>query len=673
MISVTHLKNFHYFLLMFSLIAAGLVGFATIPLFPQTGIWYQSEPLFLALISIGGLNSLTLLLAAYLYPNYTKRNFYHPIVLIPLLLGLYSIFLIPFGYKALSQLLGSEQTGQGAVWFISLAVFTANARFLRKGLSQDKHKRLMWLLIAGCVFLSFLTVFSQGPWRMFFYNDHIGFWALYLWPLVFLLIKKKDLAFILALFVCFLVADISDNISAVLALIAMVILCALLIYGETLRLDQKKIARLGAVLSLGLILTICVFVWAFDGNWVVYKNLSFKIASTMHSRHLLLSTVVDGNLNELSTTLFGQGWGSFANMLMVNVPFDKTAVFYSGNLLDIHGENWIWDSLLRFDFHSHNIFVETFGNVGVFGLLLILAYFYSLIRFAKPEYVYLAFPCALGLILLNSMWFQMPHTLGLMAITFGLLSGQTNCYKRLKKVHLKSLLILTVIIFSYSIFSTYQLARAGHQQIVFNNETELVPAGSCVAGIDDHARHGHHFAEVFKSYVQKLNEKIEAEPETVTSSHWRRLEQLLCDADQRLEERRELISGVRALMARGDYLYRYRDMTKQHPALYRRMSEGWQKNLDLVMAIAPKRFDLAVPFYNWLLETGQEEELYRHAQKALNYPATKPIGLWFSGIVLLNDPAEKDKAVEMLKQSLKLGIEKFFPVEDGLKQALQSL
>ncbi|NVK18002.1 MAG: hypothetical protein HWE30_04840 [Methylocystaceae bacterium] len=95
----------------------------------------------------------------------------------------------------------------------------------------------------------------------------------------------------------------------------------------------------------------------------------------MHSRHLLLSVVADSSGDSFTEFLFGNGWGSFANMLMMNVPFEKTAVFFSGNMADISSETWIWDSLLRFDFHSHNLFVESLGSIGLVGVLLVFAYF----------------------------------------------------------------------------------------------------------------------------------------------------------------------------------------------------------------------------------------------------------------------------------------------------------
>ncbi|NVK18003.1 MAG: hypothetical protein HWE30_04845 [Methylocystaceae bacterium] len=243
----------------------------------------------------------------------------------------------------------------------------------------------------------------------------------------------------------------------------------------------------------------------------------------------------------------------------------------------------------------------------------------------------------------------------------------------MKLISFKSLICFIFIVFSYSGFFSYRLAEAGHQQIILNHEPQNDPTEACRVDVYVFGRDGRHFAEVFKSYIHMLNNKIEEEESTITPAHWQRLEQLLCNADQRLSERQELVSGVRALMARGDYLYRYRTQTQQHPVLYKRMIEGWQQNLDEVMALAPKRFDLAIPFYNWLLETGQEEDLYQRAQKALQYKSTKPIGLWFSGIVLLNDPARKDRGVVMLKEALDFGIEKFFPVEAGLKQALNNL
>ncbi|MDV7338635.1 hypothetical protein RYZ26_03435 [Terasakiella sp. A23] len=665
-------KRLHFLLVITGGFPAAFVGLASSPLFPQVGVWHESEPLIIGLFLAGMINAVSVLLGLVLYPNLMRRCLSHPIVLIPIALGFYSLLLIPFGAPALSQLLGSEQTGLGAAWFFCLGIITINARFILRSYPKYLVKVIVITFVFGCVLLSLMTVFGHDRWRMFSFNDHIGFWAIYLWPLIFFVIKRPSFAFLAAIFPCFLIVDLSDNFSAVLTMCGVVFITVLLHYTRSFGLPHQTASKIGAGLGVLTVCFIFTVVWLFDGNSPIYENLSNKIASTMHSRHLLLGVVTDSSFGDVSNLLLGNGWGSFADLMMKNVPFDKTATFFTGNMANIQSDSWIWDSLLRFDFHSHNLFVETLGSIGLVGLFLLLAYFYSLIRYAKPQYFALSFATVIGLILLNSMWFQMPSTLAMMAIAFGALSGEFKMPKVSEKASM-AVVGLVALILAYGAVQAQSLAVTGDAQVRVNLGPQDHHHDACPIVMDDGQKNGHHFSELFKNYTHIFNAKLEERSQQVVDQDWQRLSGFLCEADRRLQDNQELVSGVRALMARGDYLYRFREHVQARPALYQAMTEGWQNNLDQVMVLAPKRFDLAVPYFNWLLETGQEADLLKRAEKAVAYEATRPIGLWFSGIVQLNDPAQKDKAISNLKQALSLGIERFFPVEEGLKQALVAL
>lgn len=672
MLHKKHRKVIFFALIMACLLTGPLTGLASIPLFPMLGIWYQSEPLALALFVLGGLSSITLFFGMLIYPYLIRWAIYHPVVYLPAMIALLSFIQSIFSINFLSNLLGNVQTGQGIAWFLSIAVLSAVARIIFKVFPLRQKILILSYIIISVVTISFFSIVGIHEWKMFFFDDHLAFYAVLLWGLPFVVFQNKTKAYSIAFGTSSLIILFSANLSAGVALFVMMMATPLYYY------IQKKFVHIGPLRNVASILLVSMAVLIFLtelflNETFLFKSLSSQLESTMHSRHLLLNVIIDELQSSPFSYLFGNGWGQFSAFLMKNIPFDKTAVYYSGE--NFFNENlWMWDSIQRFDFHSHNIFIETLGSAGTIGLCLLLFYVFSLARYSKKNCFGAAFGCVAGFILLNSMWFQMPSTVGVMAFVFGGLSGEGPFKKALWSIKPRItfiVLLFPLSVLGYAIISAYDMARQGGQQVALNISSHKTDKLTCSSFIADSHKNGYHFSELFRTYVKRLSAELKEDPSKVSDlGSWNRLDNYLCQSDIRLHENNELISGVRGLMARADFIFKFRKETKAHPVLYNRIISGWASNIDKVLKLAPNRHDLVVPYFNWLLETGQEDELYERSQPIILHSEAKPIGLWFSGIVLLNKRDQFEKGVKLMREAISNDLEKFMPIDPKLKKQL---
>lgn len=668
----THQKSIFLLLIGCCISLSPWIGFTNSPFFPMVGIWFQSEPLVIALFTLGGISAFTLGVGVLLYPFLTRWAIYHPVVYVPILISFLSLIHLFLNINYLSNFLGNVQTGQGIAWFLSLSMISAIARISFRVFNNRQLKLIVFYLILSVLIVSSLSIYEVWDWKIFFFDDHLAFFAIFIWPLPFLVFKKKYVAYILALVPSLIIVLSSKNFSAVISIYVMVVITPLFYFMRQRYTASLSLRKLGGVTCIFLPIGIALAVFLFNGIFIL-EALSRKFGSTIYSRNLLMHTIIDSfELNNRSY-LFGAGWGQFSEALMKNIPFEKTSAFNYGNVAQINDSTWIWDSLLRFDFHSHNIFVDVLGSVGLVGLGLFLFYVYSLFRYSQPKIDGAAFGCVVGFILINSMWFQMPSTVGLMALSFGAMSGTAPLERFRRQFSPRVIFSFLFIIFAvlgFSTYSSYGLAYQGYQEVQKNLDPDKDVTDVCGEIITDSNKNGYHFSELFRSYVNLLSQELRENPDTVNSSTWDRLDTFFCQSDKRLHENNELISGVRGLMTRADFVFKFRDEVEKRPELYNRIVSGWSMSLGKVLELAPNRLDLVVPYFNWLLERGEDDELYQRSQKVILNNKAKAIGLWFSGVVMLNRAGQQDEGATLMRQAIENGLEKFMPVDQQLKKQL---
>jgi hypothetical protein len=86
---------------------------------------------------------------------------------------------------------------------------------------------------------------------------------------------------------------------------------------------------------------------------------------------------------------------------------------------------------------------------------------------------------------------------------------------------------------------------------------------------------------------------------------------------------------------------------------------------------APRRSDIAIPYFNYLLSHGREAEILDLSSLILARRTRDPVALWFSGVVQLGAVATSASGMQKLKQSLQLGIRNLMPVDAEMVQAIE--
>ena len=76
----------------------------------------------------------------------------------------------------------------------------------------------------------------------------------------------------------------------------------------------------------------------------------------------------------------------------------------------------------------------------------------------------------------------------------------------------------------------------------------------------------------------------------------------------------------------------------------------------------PNRTDMLIPYLNYLLEVGKESMILSICNTQLRRKPNDPVALWFSGIVLLNDPNRQRVGYDRMRRSLQGGIRNLMPI-----------
>ena len=266
----------------------------------------------------------------------------------------------------------------------------------------------------------------------------------------------------------------------------------------------------------------------------------------------------------------------------------------------------------------------------------------------------------------------MPLSAPFMAIALAAVSGRASgLFRHSKRFPSKytgaglvaAFVVLIGATVDYGLFSV-RAARAVDENF---SAPVLSPSAPSGAVIEDRHRGQYHFSEIMRTYHEHIEAILKSERRLAP---WQvaRLERLMDEADQRVRAGGPLHVATRALNARSGLVFL--DRRAELGGLFEARLQNWGEILDLVLVRYPRREDLAVAYHLWLLKTGRERELLERSEKLLAYNPQSAIGLWFSGVVLLNDSNRAQEGMARLRRALENGIEMVMPVEQTLKNAI---
>ena len=163
----------------------------------QFGYWGQIEGQIVLTHIICSLLTINILVVLFRHKQ-LRFILWEPLIVIPAILGLFSVFSALFQRIPNVALYGSPQIGQGAFWYFDLSIMT----LLYFMVWSNKNWRIP-LLISIFLVILFVTLFSLRPdlgqyqLRFFFFFDYLCFYGLAFIVIVssFINLYKKSFVF----------------------------------------------------------------------------------------------------------------------------------------------------------------------------------------------------------------------------------------------------------------------------------------------------------------------------------------------------------------------------------------------------------------------------------------------------------------------------------------------
>jgi hypothetical protein len=654
-----------------------LCVFLTLPPF-KMGIWYQSEPVLAGLHLSSGLCALGLGLAALGRPG-TARAFLHPLSLIPFGMAAWSLVAGAFQDLPLRGWFGSPEVGEGLLWYLCLGVLSASALVLSR--IPPWRRVLVGTALVSVGAVGAMTLLwnldLKSEWVPYYFPDYVAFFGVFLIGAVAGLVRK-GFALPLAVLAGFAVVSLSQNWTAYgLVFIGGTAVWAFFRFLPVSATAARRLAA-AAGIAAPLAVTAALVPSGYD-DLAKQQNLPGRLANSVLSRHHLADIVLETVKEKPGILVFGQAWGSYSDSLAINIPMEW-AVLRDDAAEARETGKW-WDAIHRVDFHSHDYVLEALLGGGVPAVALTIAITGLLPLWARRRHLPLAAALAVVTGGLAAFWFQFAVSLPLFAVAWAAVArpaGWPAGWKIATPTVVRTLaggMAATGIFLGYMGLTGFLFARYAYY---FHPAmpAPLYADGQrrpCAAPFDDQGRGGIHLAHRLKSFttftVRSLRNEAEEKPgDHLAGEHVERLRGLFCATEEYLERGASVRLLVTSLLIRSDLAFA--PSNPKIEELRREILANWEPRLTEALRIAPSRTDLAAPYLLWLLAQNRSDTFKAWAERLYRRAPGDPVGLWFSGIANLDDPARAPEGVARMKAALAKGIERFIPVEAELKREL---
>lgn len=629
------------------------------------------------------LAALALLLLSASQSALVRQAVSHPISLIPILIGLWSLLVAPFQPIPWLTVFGITETGEGALLYIGLGVITA-ATWI--GFHHGYAQR--WIAVSATIAALILTGLTIGrSWGVppylvpYFYPDYIAFLGIFLFALwagqgSF---RNQKLSFLIGALLGLSLIFVSENRAAKYLMI--LIIPSVLVAWQA-RPWFPQITLFSALRkNWRLIISIAViFVPVALTLSLVYLSgpEGFLGTGALSSRYYLLEVLLNLVDHRPETLLIGQGWGSFGDHQAAYLPTDSV------RLLDEGTEGLQWEGIWRHHFHSHNQLAEAVIGGGLIAAGLVLAYYVAIFRSARQNLPRIAAIFALMFCAVNAAWFQMPvlwvfQPLAIAALMprleiYGLENDKTTPNPDKSRFHrITAKITPTALVL-------IMLAQAGVaisiRDTALNigplNYPELTEPGQCEDVYYDYHRGGWHLTKILRQYSAFLKEHVRENPDTTLDDKTaRRLQYFYClidryESEGRASIRLQLVGLISYSDIAFELLDRFEDPDKVRPLL-----DQWQSRLLSFLERAPTRIDQAAPYLLWAFNHGDDQAMAAVLSHIREQDPFNPVYLWFDGLRKLKRDDTTQRGLEQLRRALDKGILRTLPIDEETQQSLR--
>ncbi len=548
--------------------------------------------------------------------------------------------------------LGAPQSGQGAIWYLDLALWLIVAGLAVR--SAAAWRLLTDLAAATGWVVALIAIWgrlSDNP-LLIFVTAYYAWPALALpamllahpggpgWPLRVIAILGAALALLIA----------ADSKTFVLIALLAVVFCTL---------SWRCAARLPWLQSksFGLVVLVAAAVLPFI---MVASGLAAHLGASMRARVLVSQIVLARMREQWDVWWIGLGWG-------------RTPEAFATHLDVVQAPLWDraqWDFLERDYFHSHNILMEAVLAAGLPGVVLaiaVLAIPVWLSPTAKRPY---AIAFAGAWLLASGVWFELAFALPVFALAVAAL-----CHTKATAISFVSARARylagglagagAITLFAAAILLLQQ-ARSADHAITWLKMPQASPPYLVDLRGDDRI-----LAAIISDAIEGMKDRATANTLEVETEA-RRLEWLIAMLDARIPETRNpalpiVGSNLLVELALSQNLSALRDSFAE------RLSR-WPRWLDRAMVLAPERSDLPIGYMSWRLALGDYNEVLIWARRLRQRDSDDPVGLYYEGgvFVLQPDPQSRQQGLSLLRRSIDLGVERYIPLEEDFKTKISA-
>ena len=556
-----------------------------------------------------------------------RQYFVHPIVLLPGLIGLYSIISGLFQMLPVLAFYGSPQLGQGAFGYFSLCLFTVLYFHLFKS-SKLKFLLLINILLVTVV----ITIGSFYPYLTGIVISFFGFYdwlALYFTAcIIFILhligtkkfiINKEilSLIFFLTLGPLFWIVDNNSSIALWIIILLAWISWHIIFYFKIkvkifniLIFNPIFFTLIPIVLSIIMLISSYIF-WdgKTDMTSQITNNATWGHLATLVARGSIVRVLFE-HLDSIKVLLFGFGWGSISELLLKSFTPE---VFYQINTGN------------RVHFHTHNELFEHIFSVGLVGASLYIMYVYNIFKYSfrnsiANSFLWLLYFC------IGAFWFQWISIIAVQAMLAALLIcnySQNISYLFSDKVGrlFNSIYFYTFIMLFLSIFLFYGAyigSYTAYNNTQYRDATSLIKiaeeskiTGNCSKAVYDFGKGGYQFSQKYNGFNNYYKDQVFIQGK-VSETDTMVLDWYICAADELIVSKKasiELINvHVNVLSSISILPGKIGEKTRNYSKKY---MDLWEVRLMHLMSLAPKRVNQATPLISYYLNNENDDGVKR--------------------------------------------------------------
>ncbi len=637
-----------------ALAAAGLAlavasyGAAFLPV--EIGMWPRIEPVILVVHAASAMAALGLVLLVAAGRARALAALGHPYVLVLAGAAAVALATAPFARFPVGSLIGAPETAEGALLFAELAVLLA------AGLALRSHRPTWRALVWGGAAVSWIAAAVTalpGP-GAFVFGDWLAFYAIGVAVAVACSGGSLGVRGVriggapLGLAAALPSLVVSLNLTA----IALFAFAGVPLWFLVARARRGRWVGPGAIRQTGAALAALVPVAVIAAVAIVGPTgLVESIRSRARVDQLVFAQIADVP----ATLVHGQGWGQ-AGESFVRYLTAASATMYDRS----------WDLVFRDYMHTHDYALEALLAGGAVMLAVALLAVAMAPLWCRRAALPLAVPFAVVLSGVAAFWFQLPMTMPSLILALAAIARPAPVRKGARPLALvalpaAALASLAAVAFLLQFGLAVRAALAG--------PVVLRAPGHCLTFPAEGWR-----GDVALRYaLVRSYEALEHAAGAPDATEVARTAALACEVDRRSRTSRSAMLATAGLLLRADVAFDPK-LRARDPA-FARLLDDWPARLRHLLAIAPMRSDLAIPYFGWRLRAGDMQAVARMAGDILARRPRDPVGLWFSGVAMISsaDRARQRDALLRLRAALDGGIERFMPVEPAQKARILAL